>query len=267
MKKRRLAMFVTVLTVSVCFTTTTHATNIEQSDDSLPIDEFYFDITSLGGITTSETNQIYVVTDTSAVKEPDSKVETSLDIDKEQDYIEDFYSLDEAAVKEVKSEDDKALQMAIRQEKVEQASWLSDYGLDANNYSNTRLDILQEGHKWLGSWYVWGGYTPPRGSDWTNGNGGGGFDCSGYTRYVLKTVLGIDISRTTYSQIGSPYLKRIPISEAQPGDIIFGNGIGHTGFFIKDLGGRVLIMHAPQSGKRLKISEYSKPSYAYKYIE
>ena len=155
----------------------------------------------------------------------------------------------------------------IRDEKLAESAWLSEYGIDLTNVSNERLDVLNEAKKWIGSWYVWGGTTPPKGSDWTYGNGGGGFDCSGYTRYVIKTVLGLDISRTTYSQVGYGGFERIPITEAKPGDIIFNGSVSHTGFFIKDNGKDILLLHSPNTGKRVQVSSYGRPSYAYRYIE
>lgn len=261
MSKKRVSMIICLVTVLSLGNVLTQAATppSDNQDSGVESEEYFFDITSLGGVVQEEKNEIVAI----ANMNKSSVVNTTLDIEK----ADEFYSEDISAVATVKEQDEIALRKMIRDEKLEQASWLLDYGIDTSTLSNDRLDVLNEAKKWIGSWYVWGGTTPPKGSDWTYGNGGGGFDCSGYTRYVLRTVLDIDISRTTYSQIGYSGFERIPISEAQPGDIIFNGSISHTGFFLKDNGGDITILHSPSSGDRVKISRYSRPSYAYRYIE
>lgn len=261
MRRKQIASMCCLLTILSLCSVVTDATELTQTEEELGVeaDDYFFDITSIGGKIESEKTVVYSVVQT----EKTYTVNTSMEVEK----AEEFFSEDLASVATVKEQDEMALKKLIRDEKVASASWLLDYGVNPEKVSNERLDVLNEAKKWIGSWYVWGGSTPPRGSNWAYGNGGGGFDCSGYTQYVLKEVLDIQLPRTTYSQIGYSGFTRIPISEAQPGDIIFGNGGGHTGFFIKDNGDSITLLHSPRQGKKIQISRYRRPKFAYRYIE
>lgn len=100
--------------------------------------------------------------------------------------------------------------------------------------------ILNEAYKHLGAKYVWGATGPDT------------FDCSGFTSYVYKHAAGIDISRTTYTQIDVGQ----PVSEEQlkPGDLVFPH-TGHVGIYV----GNGQMIHAPQTGDVIKVS----PVYAF----
>lgn len=95
--------------------------------------------------------------------------------------------------------------------------------------------ILNEAYKHLGQKYVWGATGPDN------------FDCSGFTSYVYKQAAGIDISRTTYTQIDVGK----PVSEDQlkPGDLVFPH-TGHVGIYV----GNGQMIHAPQTGDVIKVS-------------
>lgn len=95
--------------------------------------------------------------------------------------------------------------------------------------------ILNEAYKHLGAKYVWGATGPET------------FDCSGFTSYVYKQAAGIDISRTTYTQIDVGQ----PVSEDQlkPGDLVFPH-TGHVGIYV----GNGQMIHAPQTGDVIKVS-------------
>jgi cell wall-associated NlpC family hydrolase len=70
---------------------------------------------------------------------------------------------------------------------------------------------------YLGVPYSWGGTTPS------------GFDCSGFTQYVFAQA-GISIGRNTNAQ----YAQATPVSNPQPGDLVFfshGGGITHVGIY------------------------------------
>ena len=83
---------------------------------------------------------------------------------------------------------------------------------------------------------MWGGTTPA------------GFDCSGFTSYVYRHAAGIEITRTTHTQIN----QGIPVSYGQmrPGDLVFAYGLGHVGIYVG--GGNYI--HAPSSGDVVKVS-------------
>ncbi|EKQ50442.1 MULTISPECIES: C40 family peptidase [unclassified Clostridium] len=95
--------------------------------------------------------------------------------------------------------------------------------------------ILNEAYAQLGKPYVWGA----TGSD--------SFDCSGFTQYVYSHAAGIDISRTTYSQInvGQP----VSQDQLQPGDLVFTHP-GHVGIYV----GNGQMINAPQTGDVVKVA-------------
>jgi murein DD-endopeptidase MepM/ murein hydrolase activator NlpD len=87
------------------------------------------------------------------------------------------------------------------------------------------------------------------------------FDCSSFTQWAYYMASGgkIDIGGTTYTQ--EPYLKayEVPLSEAQPGDVIFfrpegGGRSGHVGL-VWDAKGKKII-HAPRPGKTVAFSTW-----------
>lgn len=105
--------------------------------------------------------------------------------------------------------------------------------------SGNAQSIINEAYSHLGAAYVWGATGPSN------------FDCSGFTQYVYKKATGIDISRTTYSQINVGQ----PVSQDQlkPGDLIFTHP-GHVGIYV---GGGNMI-NAPQTGDVVKVAPVYK---------
>lgn len=101
--------------------------------------------------------------------------------------------------------------------------------------------LIANAKQYLGVPYVWGGSTPS------------GFDCSGFTSYVYRSV-GISLPRTSSAQqnVGT----RVPLNQLQPGDLVFrGSPAYHVGIYIG--GGQYI--HAPQTGDVVKIATF-KPS-------
>lgn len=79
--------------------------------------------------------------------------------------------------------------------------------------------------QFVGYPYVWAGNTPA------------GFDCSGFTQYVILNTLGIDIGHGTPGQTGFGY--SVGYGAWAPGDLIFfantfDVGISHVGIYIGD---------------------------------
>jgi len=95
--------------------------------------------------------------------------------------------------------------------------------------------ILNEAYAQLGKPYVYGA------------TGSANFDCSGFTQYVYENAAGVDISRTTYSQINEG--QSISQDQLKPGDLVFTHA-GHVGIYV---GGGQMI-HAPQTGDVVKVS-------------
>lgn len=102
--------------------------------------------------------------------------------------------------------------------------------------SATGNAIVDYAYGLIGSPYVYGATGPDV------------FDCSGFTSYVFRNVAGVEISRTTYTQInvGTP----VSYGDLQPGDLVFTYGLDHVGIYVG--GGQYI--HAPQPGEGVKVS-------------
>ena len=98
----------------------------------------------------------------------------------------------------------------------------------------TGAKIIEYAKQFIGVPYVWGGSSPK------------GFDCSGLVQYVYNHF-GIRLSRTTKTQIdeGRP----IGRDNLQLGDLVFPSN-GHVTLYA----GNNKVLHAPQPGDRVKIS-------------
>ena len=100
--------------------------------------------------------------------------------------------------------------------------------------------------------YVYAGNTPS------------GFDCSGFTQYVILNTLGIDIGHGVEGQTGYGYY--VEWGAWQPGDLVyFANtyraGISHTGVYIGD--GQFI--HAENEGTGVVISSVYSDYYSGHY--
>ncbi len=101
--------------------------------------------------------------------------------------------------------------------------------------------------RYFGVPYRYGG-TSPR-----------GFDCSGLTQYVYAQ-LGVNLPRTAAQQYGA--VRRVPRSQAQPGDLVFffgGGSISHVAIYA---GGNMMIA-APRSGTVVRKQEIYTANVAF----
>jgi cell wall-associated NlpC family hydrolase len=96
------------------------------------------------------------------------------------------------------------------------------------------------------------------------GNGPGGFDCSGFTQYVMLNMLGIDIGHGVAGQTGYGYW--VDWGNWQAGDLVFfagtyRDGISHVGIYIGD--GQFI--HAENEGTGVTISSVWSDYYSGHY--
>jgi len=112
-----------------------------------------------------------------------------------------------------------------------------------------RDEVITYAKKYIGTPYLYGG------------NSKKGFDCSGFTQYVLGHH-GYNLPRTAQSQ-GDNYTK-IKSSEATKGDLVFfGSGkknISHVGIISSEKGKSITMIHA-SSSKGIMISNIENDVY------
>lgn len=93
---------------------------------------------------------------------------------------------------------------------------------------------------------------------------GTGFDCSGFTWYVVMNVLGIDIGGSPEGQVG--FGSPVDYGAWQPGDLVFfantfREGISHVGIAI---GGSQMV-HAENESTGVTVSDITSDYYASHY--
>lgn len=117
--------------------------------------------------------------------------------------------------------------------------------LSGNSQTNPQGDneIINTAKSFLGTPYVWGGTSPS------------GFDCSGFTQYVLAQN-GKSIPRTSQEQFASG--QAVDKSQLQAGDLVFYNWSGgteatHVGIYE----GNGKMIHAPHSGDVVKEVDFN----------
>jgi cell wall-associated NlpC family hydrolase len=111
-----------------------------------------------------------------------------------------------------------------------------------------RDEIIITAKNQLGTPYVWAGSAP------------GGFDCSGFTSYVMKQN-GKDLPRRAIDQHGSS--QKVKEKNAQKGDLVFfdnGSGISHVGIVISEKGEPLTMIHS-SSSKGIVITDVTKSDY------
>jgi len=104
-----------------------------------------------------------------------------------------------------------------------------------------REQILDVARKQLGDPYRAGGVGPHS------------FDCGGFTQFVFKRALGMDIARTSWGQYEQ--VQRIKTKDALPGDLVFffEGGAHHVGIYL----GNGTMIDAPRPGKRISVNPIS----------
>lgn len=126
---------------------------------------------------------------------------------------------------------------------------MSPKTVESNSTKGT--EIIKNAQKYMGVPYVWGGDTPT------------GWDCSGYTQYVMKES-GITIPRTAAEQYATG--NAINKNDLKIGDLVFFTtykaGASHVGFYMGD--GKFI--HASSAAKQVTINSLSEDYYTQHYI-
>jgi len=119
--------------------------------------------------------------------------------------------------------------------------------------SDTGQAIVDAAMSYMGVPYLWGGMDTD------------GFDCSGFTWYVLNQDLGFDVPRPMEGQI----VTGMPVSrdELAPGDVIYFQntyqwGVSHIGFYLGD----GLFISATGQFDSVGISSLYDPYWATRYL-
>ncbi len=115
-------------------------------------------------------------------------------------------------------------------------------------YNAERNQLISVAKNYIGTPYVFAGTDEK------------GFDCSGYTCYVMKKN-GINLPRTAAEQFEAA--KKIKQSEVQKGDLIFfdsGAGVSHVGIIVSEKNEPLVMIHASTS-KGIVITEIEKSDY------
>jgi cell wall-associated NlpC family hydrolase len=120
-------------------------------------------------------------------------------------------------------------------------------------YNAERNQLISVAKNYIGTPYVFAGTDEK------------GFDCSGYTCYVMKKN-GVNLPRTAAEQFEAA--KKIKQSEVQKGDLIFfdsGAGVSHVGIIVSEKNEPLVMIHASTS-KGIVITEIEKSDYWLKKI-
>ena len=123
----------------------------------------------------------------------------------------------------------------------------------ANDTEHLRKEIVRTANQFLGVPYRWGGHASDT-----------GFDCSGLTMVVYR-LNGLELPRSSRQQWASGR----PVSPGQlsKGDLVFfatagGGRVSHVGIYI----GKQKFLHAPSSGRKIRISSMSNKYYKSRYL-
>jgi cell wall-associated NlpC family hydrolase len=110
--------------------------------------------------------------------------------------------------------------------------------------SEQSADLVVRALNYLGVRYKRGG-----------ADGDTGFDCSGFTRHVFESSLGLLLPRRADDQATASGLQKVDRTELQPGDLVFFNTLrrtfSHVGIYIGDH----KFVHAPRPGSQVRVED------------
>ena len=112
-----------------------------------------------------------------------------------------------------------------------------------------RKNIAKHAKKYIGIPYKYAGKTPKT-----------GFDCSGFTSYVLKKF---DINISPGSKYQAKTGRAIPLKRVKPGDLVFfgkGRKVTHVALVTRNTKNGIEVIHSTSS-KGIMVQNISKSSY------
>lgn len=104
------------------------------------------------------------------------------------------------------------------------------------DHGNPVKELVQTARSLLGNPYKYSGCKP------------GGFDCSGFTSYVYKSALDLELLRSSSAQ--ATLGKEVKRRKAKPGDLIFFKKKGrifHVAMIIENHKDKLLVIHSTSS--------------------
>lgn len=123
---------------------------------------------------------------------------------------------------------------------------------DAREVELLRHQIVLDALGQVGRPYRLGGSAPS------------GFDCSGLVQYVYAQA-GLQVPRTARQQHEAG--REIPMSRAQPGDLLFysfgGKGVDHVAIYLGD----DQAVHAPASGRSVIVASVHLPYWKRHFVD
>jgi cell wall-associated NlpC family hydrolase len=92
-----------------------------------------------------------------------------------------------------------------------------------------------------------------------------GFDCSGFTRHVFETSLGLVLPRRADEQAAAAGLVAVKRQDLRPGDLVFFNTLkrtfSHVGIYIGDN----RFIHSPRPGRSVRTEDMSFAYWARRF--
>ena len=97
------------------------------------------------------------------------------------------------------------------------------------------------------------------------GTDNNGFDCSGFTRHVYETSLGVVLPRSTEEQASARGFVAVDASDLRPGDLVFFNTMqrdySHVGIYV----GNDRFIHSPSTGRHVRLEQMGKAYWQTRY--
>jgi cell wall-associated NlpC family hydrolase len=92
-----------------------------------------------------------------------------------------------------------------------------------------------------------------------------GFDCSGFTRHVFESSIGLVLPRRVDDQASAQGLFKVGRDDLRPGDLVFFNTLrrtfSHVGIYV----GEGKFIHAPRAGKQVRIEDMRQAYWARRF--